>query len=121
MSKPNGASSGKAKRKLSQKPLVQKVQAPDPLSKDAIRQMALRLGLPLLAAWVIGICVAGVSQSKTTQIVALVLPFVLTLGIGGGVLLAGGRAKKGKSRGRLWSEGEQAQGMTNAGAPMDSG
>src|SRR5882672_10133881 len=44
--RPSGAGSGKAKKKASQKPLVQKIDAPDPLSRAAIKQMVLRIGLP---------------------------------------------------------------------------
>src|SRR5262245_58056726 len=101
--RPSGAVSGKAKRKLAQKPLVQRVEAPDPLGKDAMRQMAIRLGLPLLAVWVIGICVAGVSQSRTTVTIALVVPLVITLGLGGVVVWALRQARKAKSVASLLS------------------
>ena len=121
MSKPSGANSGKSKRKLSQKPLVQKVEPPDPLSKDAIRQMALRLGLPLLAVWVAGICVAGVSQSKTTQTISLVVPLVLTLGIGGVVVWAVRQAKKAKGVASILSKVETPEDRKAALEQLDAG
>jgi hypothetical protein len=90
------ANSGKSKKKLSQKPIVQRVEAPDPLSKDAIKQMAIRLGLPALAMWIVCICIAAVSQSRTTQTIALVVPLVLTIAIGGVVAWGVRQAKKAK-------------------------
>jgi hypothetical protein len=89
--------SGKAKKKLSQKPMVQRVDAPDPLSPENIRQMALRLGIPLAAAWTIGGCIAAVSQSKTAATIALVVPGVLTLVIAAVVVWAVRQARKAKS------------------------
>jgi len=69
----------KAKKKQNQKAVVQRVETPDPFSSANIRQMALRVGLPLLAVWVIGGCVAGVSQSRTAFGLALGIPAVITV------------------------------------------
>src|SRR5262245_33297233 len=89
--------SGKAKKKLAQKPMVQRVEAPDPLSPENIRQMALRLGIPLAAAWTIGGCIAAVSQSRTTATIALVVPGILTLLIAAVLVWAIRQARKAKS------------------------
>lgn len=89
--------SGKAKKKLAQKPMVQRVEAPDPLSPENIRQMALRLGIPVAAAWTIGGCIAAVSQSRTTATIALVVPGILTLLIVAVVVWAVRQARKAKS------------------------
>src|SRR5882672_8411401 len=89
--------SGKARKKLSQKPMVQRTEAPDPLSARNLRQMALRLGLPLAAVWVIGGCVAAVSQSRTSASLALGIPAVITVGIAAVVTWALLQAKKAKS------------------------
>jgi hypothetical protein len=56
---------------------------PDPLSGENLKGLLTRLGLPLLAAWVIGALVAGFSQSSTVQYIALGLPVALTLAAGG--------------------------------------
>lgn len=88
--------SGKAKKKLAQKPAVQRLEPPDPLSRENIRQMALRLGIPLAAVWTIGGCVAGISQSKMTATIALVIPGILTLAIAGVVVWAVRQANKAK-------------------------
>jgi hypothetical protein len=119
--RPSGANSGKSKKKLSQKPLVQKVDAPDPLSKAAIKQMALRLGLPVVAVWVIGVCVAGVSQSKTAQIIALAVPLVITLGLGAVVIWAVRQAKKTKGVASLLSGVETAEDRKAALEKLDAG
>lgn len=56
---------------------------PDPLSGENLKGLLTRLGLPLLAAWVIGSLVAGFSQSSTVQYIALGIPAALTLAAGG--------------------------------------
>jgi hypothetical protein len=119
--RPSGAGSGKSKRKLSQKPLVQKVEAPDPLSKSVIKQMALRLGLPIVAVWVIGVCIAGVTQSRTTETIALTVPGVLTLGIGAVVIWAVRQAKKAKGVASLISGVETAEDRKIALEKLDAG
>jgi len=93
MAKP---SSGKAKKKLAQKPMVQRIETPDPLSPENIRQMALRLGIPIAAAWTIGGCIAGISQSRTAATIALVVPGILTAVIAGVVVWAVRQARKAK-------------------------
>src|SRR6185436_8940087 len=88
--------SGKARKKLAAKPMVQRIEAPDPLSPENIRQMALRLGIPLAAVWTIGGCIAGISQSRTAITIALVIPAILTVGILGIVVWAVRQARKAK-------------------------
>jgi hypothetical protein len=56
---------------------------PDPLSGENLKGLLTRLGLPLLAAWVIGALVAGFSQSSTVQYIALGIPAALTLAAAG--------------------------------------
>ncbi|HVU01223.1 MAG TPA: hypothetical protein VHE30_05705 [Polyangiaceae bacterium] len=87
---------GKTKKKQNKEPIVQKVEAPDPFNPQALRQMAIRLGLPLVAVWVIGGCVAGVSQSKTVMSIALGLPGAITVLLAGIVGWAALQARKAK-------------------------
>lgn len=56
---------------------------PDPLSGEHLKSLLARLGLPLLAAWVIGVLVAGFSQSSVVQYIALGIPAALTLAAAG--------------------------------------
>ncbi|HVW28913.1 MAG TPA: hypothetical protein VHC69_26295 [Polyangiaceae bacterium] len=114
-------SSGKSKKKLSQKPIVQRVEAPDPLSKDAIKQMTIRLGLPALAIWIIGGCIAGVSQSRTTAIIALVVPLVLTIALGAVVIWGVRQAKKAKSVASLLSGVETPEDRKAALEKLEAG
>ena len=51
----------------------------DPLSRERLKGLLLRLGIPLLAAWLLGAVVAGFSLSTTVQAIALGLPAALTL------------------------------------------
>jgi hypothetical protein len=101
--------SGKARKKLSQKPMVQRAETPDPFSGQNLRQMALRLGLPLVAVWVIGGCVAAVSQTRTSFGLALGIPAVITVGILGVVTWALLQARKAKSVAGLLSKVETAE------------
>jgi hypothetical protein len=119
--RPSGAVSGKAKKKASQKPMVQKIDAPDPLSAAAIKQMVIRIGLPVLAIWVVAICIAGVSQSRTTVIIALVVPAVITLALGGVVIWAVRQARKAKSVASLLSKVETAEDRKAALEQLEEG
>jgi hypothetical protein len=51
----------------------------DPLSPDRLKSLGMRLGLPLLAIWVVGVLIAGVVHSEVIQGIALGLPAVLTV------------------------------------------
>ncbi len=100
--------SNKAKRKLAQKP-AQRVEVPDPFSRDNMRQVALRLGLPLMAVWIIGGCIAGISQSHGTIVAALAIPGVITVLLAGILVWGVGQARKTKSVAGLLSKAETAE------------
>ena len=53
--------------------------AMDPLSPERLKSLGLRLGLPLLAIWIVGALIAGVVHSDAIQGIALGLPAVLTV------------------------------------------
>jgi hypothetical protein len=86
-----------------------------------MKQMAVRLGLPLLAVWVIGGCVAGVSQSGTTRAIALGLPALLTLAIAAIVIWAVRQAKKAKSVAGILSKVETAEDRKAALEQLEAG
>lgn len=115
------AVSGKAKRKQASQPIVQRVEAPDPFSSANLRQMAIRLGLPVAAVWVVGGCVAAVSQSRTVVIVALVVPAVITIGIGAVVVWALRQASKAKSVAGILSQVETAEDRKAALEQLEAG
>jgi tetratricopeptide (TPR) repeat protein len=118
MEKPAGA---KSKKQASKGPAVQKITAPDPFSPQNIKQLGLRLGLPLLAVWVIGGCVAGVTQSKTAFWIALGIPAVITVGIAGLVVWVVGQARKAKSVAGLLQNVETAEDRKVALEKLDAG
>jgi hypothetical protein len=69
---------GKAKRKaVAKAPTAPEL--PDPLSASQLKTTALRLGLPLLAVWMVGGFVAGLAQSSTVKGIALGVPATLTV------------------------------------------
>jgi tetratricopeptide (TPR) repeat protein len=118
MEKPAGA---KSKKQASKGPVVQKVTAPDPFSPQNIKQLGLRLGLPLLAVWVVGGCVAGVTQSSTAFWIALGIPAVITVGIAGLVVWVVGQARKAKSVAGLLQNVETSEGRKVALEKLDAG
>lgn len=90
------AAGGKMKKKLAAQPAVQQAAPPDPLSPQNLRSMLLRLGIPVLAAWILGAFVASVSTSRTVFWISIGLPAVLTVVIVGLVLWALGQARKAR-------------------------
>ena len=52
----------------------------NPFSAERIKSVLLRVGLPLLAVWVLGILVASVAQAPVVRWFALGIPAALTLG-----------------------------------------
>lgn len=69
--------------KASQRPASASAAAaalPDPLSGERLKMLLVRLGLPLLGAWILGALIAGVSRTTTWQVIALAVPAALTLG-----------------------------------------
>ena len=69
----------------------------DPLSPERLKSLGMRLGLPLLAIWVVGALIAGVVHSDVIQGIALGLPAVLT--IAAAVLLVWGLRQARKAQG----------------------
>jgi hypothetical protein len=51
----------------------------DPLSPERLKGLLLRLGLPLLGAWLLGALVANFAVSTVVKVIALGLPAALTL------------------------------------------
>jgi hypothetical protein len=71
--------------------------AMDPFSADRLKSLGLRLGLPLLAVWIVGALIAGVVHSDVIQGIALGLPAVLT--VAAAVLLGWGLRQARKAQG----------------------
>jgi hypothetical protein len=69
---------------------------PDPLSSDRIKAVLLRLGVPLLVIWVIGVAVFGFTLSPVVKWLALGVPAALTLAAVGLMVWVMRQAKKAK-------------------------
>ena len=121
------APSGKAKKKAARDAAVQQRQGlqpgdvPDPFSAQNLRQLATRIGIPALAVWVIGGCVAAVSQSGVVRGLALGIPAVLTAALGGVLFWAFRQAKKAKGVAGLIAGVETAEDRRAALEKLEQG
>lgn len=70
--------------------------APDPLSPENQKKLAIRLGLPTLAVWVICGSIAGFSQSSTMVSVFIAIPAVITVAVAGLLVWVVRQARKAK-------------------------
>ncbi len=88
---------GKSKKKDLSKPLVVKPdQMPDPLGKDALKKLLMRLAIPFVGIWLLCGLIAGVATSTTAQTISLSVAGVVTLLLVGIVLWALRQAKKAR-------------------------
>lgn len=69
---------------------------PDPLGREQVKSMAVRLGLILLAVWLVGGLISGVVTSTTGFALALGIPGAITLVLAGLVVWMVRQAKKAK-------------------------
>lgn len=100
----------KSRKKAQKQPVVPKpAQTPDPLGKEQLKSMGLRIGLPVLGLWVVGALIAGISQSSVAQGIALGLPAVVTVAAAGLVVWALRQAKKAKGVANILSKVESAE------------
>jgi hypothetical protein len=75
-----GMSDGKAKKKALTQPVVGKpATMPDPLGKEQLKQLLIRLGIPLAGIWLIGVLIWSVSYSTIAKSLSLGLPGLVTL------------------------------------------
>lgn len=87
---------GKEKRKALTQPLVNTAAPAQVDLRQQLKGMVLRLGLPVLAVWVVGVVIAGFSVSSTVQIFGLAIPAVVTLLAAGLVAWALRQAQKAR-------------------------
>lgn len=106
----DGAADAKGKRKALKQPVLSKPGAmPDPLGKDQLRSLALRLGIPIVGVWLIGLFIFGMSYSTTAKGFALGLPAAVTLAAVGLVLWVLRQAKKARGVASILSNVETAE------------
>jgi hypothetical protein len=89
------APSGKERMAALKKPVsTQPKEIPDPLSGRQLKSTAIRLGLILLAVWLLGGLIAGIATSSTGRAIALGIPGIVTLALLGLVLWMVRQARK---------------------------
>ena len=114
-----GPSSGSVKP--SGRPSATSVAADlDPLSPARMKSLGLRLGLPLLGAWMLGGLIAGVVQSELVRWIALGLPAALTIGAAGLVFWALRQARKAQGVAGILSKVESKEDRQAALAELES-
>jgi hypothetical protein len=69
-------------------------EVPDPLTGQNLKSLLLRIGLPLLGAWILGGLIYGTAQSSVVKGFALGIPAVLTVAAIGLVMWTAAQAKK---------------------------
>ncbi len=112
---------GKAKKKALQQPLAQApAEMPDPLGREQLKSMGLRLGLPLLGVWVIGALIAALNLGPTTTLIALGLPGVVTVFLLGLLVWALTYARKARGVQKILRGVESAEGRQAALEKLDS-
>ena len=89
--------SGKERLAALKQPSLNKPQKmPDPLGREQIKSMAIRLGLILAGVWLVGGLISGILTSTTGIAVALGIPGVITLALAGLVVWTVRQARKAK-------------------------
>jgi hypothetical protein len=69
-------------------------EVPDPLSGQNLKALLLRVGLPLLGVWILGVLIYGTAQSNAVKSFALGIPAVLSVAAVGLVLWTAKQASK---------------------------
>lgn len=113
---------GKSRKKALAQPLVQRPkELADPLGRDALKKLVLRLAIPLVGVWLLGGLIAGVSQSSTAKTVALGVPGVVTVVLLGIVFWAIRQAQKARGVAGVLSQVETADDRKAALEQLDKG
>jgi hypothetical protein len=88
---------------------LQRQAVPDAFGKDQIRQLLLRLGIPLLAIWMLCGLIATLVISETTKAILIGIPAVITLLAAGLVVFALRQAKKARGVASILSKVETSE------------
>jgi hypothetical protein len=106
----DGAADGKSKKKALKQPVIARpAEVPDPLGKDQLKSLALRLGIPIAGVWLIGLFIFGVSYGTTAKSLAIGLPIVVTLAAAGLLLWVMRQAKKARGVASILSKVETVE------------
>jgi hypothetical protein len=101
-------------------PLAKSPTLPDPLGKEQLKGMLFRIGLPVLAIWMLCGLIATVVVSQTAKIVLISIPALLTLGALGLVGFALRQAKKARGVAGILSNVETQEDRKAALSQLDA-
>jgi len=119
--KPAAELTGKQRKAaLKQAPSVASQVGADPLGREQLRGMLLRLGIPVAGAWVICGLIAGVVYSTTTRIVMLAIPSVVTLLAGGLLLYVLRQARRARGVASILGKADSVEGRQAALAELET-
>lgn len=89
------------------------------LGREQLRAMILRLGLPVLALWIVGGSIAGISTTRWIEWAGLLLPAAVTLFAAGVVLWGLRQAKKARAVAGLVGQATSAEDRKQAIAELE--
>ncbi|MBK7582117.1 MAG: hypothetical protein IPI67_18165 [Myxococcales bacterium] len=98
------------KKPLLNEPMKAKqVEVPDPLRGDAFKKLLMRLAIPLVAVWMVGVFVSTFTHTTTGRSLALGLPALATALLLGVVFWAIKQARKAQSVAGILNKVETAE------------
>jgi hypothetical protein len=101
-------------------PAQKRPEIPDPFGREQMKSMLLRLGLPLLAVWMLCGLIATLVISDTTKAILIGIPALLTLAAVGLVLWALRQAKKARGVAGILSKVETQEDRKAALAKLET-
>jgi hypothetical protein len=113
-------SADRGERDRLKQPLAQRQQIPDPMGKEQLKGLLYRLGLPILAVWMLCGLIATIVISRTAKIVLISVPAVLTLLALGLVFWALRQAKKARGVAGILSKVETQEDRKSALTQLES-
>ncbi|HMA93005.1 MAG TPA: hypothetical protein VKP30_09980 [Polyangiaceae bacterium] len=84
------------------------------LGREQLRAMVLRLGLPVLALWIVGGSIAGISSTQWVQVAGVALPAAITVLALGVVIWGLRQAKKARAVAGLVGQATSAEDRKHA-------
>ena len=110
---------GKKKPLLTDPIQPKPIEIADPLKGDAFKKLLLRLSIPLAVVWMVGLFIAGFTDSSTGKTIAITLPAAVTAVLVGVVVWAVQQAKKARSVAGILSKVESAEDRKAALAELE--
>lgn len=111
----------KGQRDLLKQPLVAKPgDVPDPFGRAQVKSLLIRLGLPLLAVWMVCILITGVVYSQVLKVVLIAVPAALTLAAIGVLIWVARQANKARGVAKILRKVESQEDRKAALSELES-